>query len=709
MPKPTSGPTPRRRLVAVLCAVVLGLAPALGAGTPVAQAVGPITLSAGQITDQANALGGNRAEVQAAIDALYQARGIDLYVAYVPDFSGASPLTWADTTAQRSGLGTNDVLLAVATTARQYAVSTDAGFPLSQAALDQVANVAVEPSLRASNWAAAAVGATEGLAQASTGKPVTTPTFSAAIANATPPPAKSSGGAVWVPVLILIAAAVLIGFLLMRRRRAATGGAGSGGAGSAGGGRGPARPSLKELETEAAQLLVRTDDAVKTSEQELGFAIAQFGGEAAATFSTALEAAKSDLADAFRMRSKLDESTDIGPEQRYNALLQIVAKCKKANSNLDAQTAGFEQLRDLQNRTPEVLGQLEADLQAAPTRIQSSNSALQQAGGRYSAQALEPVAQNPAQAMQLVTFATNAVGEGRQHLAAGDGGQAAVSARSAQEAVGQIAQLTEAVDRRIGDLDRAAAGLPAIVAEVDGEIVEARGLLGSAGSAGAQRLGALEAEAARVRAQVAAGPGDPLAMFGQLQAVDAELDELLLGLHGEHDRQASAQAMLDQGLMAARSDVAAADDFITTRRGAIGSQARTLQAEALRQLDKAQQLQARGDAPAALDAARQASSYARSAQQQAAADVQSFGNQSYGNQPYGNQGLGGMGGARPGTSAAGGGAMGGLLGAVIGGLVAGSLTGGSGGGRGRAGPRGQGGFQGAPTAPANRRGSGGRF
>jgi TPM domain len=708
MPKPTIRPTVRRRIAAVLAAVALGLGPALGAGTPAAQAVGPITLSSGQITDQANALGGTKGQVQAAIDGLYKSRGIDLYVAYVPDFSGASPTTWADTTATRNGLGTNDVLLAVATNARQYAFSVDNGFPISQAAMNQVANVAVEPSLRTSNWAAAAIGATQGLGQAAAGQTVTTPTFSAAIANATAPAAKSSSGkgALWAVLFVVLAAVVVIGALMLKRRRAAAGETGGGGrsGGSGNGPRGPARPSLKELENEAASLLISTDDAVKTSEQELGFAVAQFGGEAAATFRTALDAAKSDLADAFRLRSKLDENQETGPEQRYNSLLQIVAKCKKANANLDAQTASFEQLRDLQNRTPEVLAELETTLHAAPGRIDAAHSALQQAGGRYSAQALEPVAQNPAQAAQLVTFAAGAVGEGRRQLTAGDGGQAAVAARSAQEAVGQIDLLADAVDRRIADLDQAQAGLPAMVAEIDGEIVEARGLLGSSVPAGAQRLAALEAEAARVRAQATAGPGDPLAMLGQLQAVDAQLDELLEGLRGEHERQASARAMLDQGLLAARSDVAAAGDFITTRRGAIGSQARTFQAEALRQLDKAQQLRAQGDAPAALDAARQASNYARSAQQQAASDVQSFGNPGMGNMGLGGGLMGG--GAR---SAAGGGAMGGLLGAVIGGLVAEGLSGGGrggAGGRGRTGPR-TGGFQGAP--PSNRRGSGGRF
>jgi uncharacterized membrane protein YgcG len=711
MPKPYHRPTLRRRLTVVLFTVVLGLGPVLGAGTPAALAVGPITLAGGQITDQANALGSAKGEVQVAIDVLYQTRGIDLYVAYVPDFSGTSPVTWADSTAVRSGLGTNDVLLAVATNARQYGFSVENKFPISQAVMDQVATVAVEPSLRNGNWAAAAVGATKGLTQASAGAPITTPSFSPAIANATPPVVRTSHGVGWAVLFAVVAALIVIGSLLLRRRGRGPGGGGGGrgGGGVGGGARGSGRPSLKDLEAEAAQLLIRTDDAVKTSEQELGFAVAQFGGEAAAAFSETLESAQTDLADAFWLRGKLNENPDIGPEQRSIWLQQVIGKCKKANADLDAQTASFEQLRDLQHRTPDVLAQLEVTLQAAPGRIEAVAAALQQAGNRYSAQALEPVAQNPAQAAQLFTFATTAVADGRRHLAAGDGGQAAVAARSAQEAVGQITQLADAADRRIADLARAQAGLPAMVAEVDTEIAEARGLLGTVGPGGAQQLGVLEAEAARVRIQAAAGPGDPLAMLGQLEAVDAQLDELLAGLRGEHVRQVSAQSMLDQALPAARSDVAAAGDFITTRRGAIGSQARTLHAEALRQLDKAQQLHARGDAPAALEAARQAGNYARAAQQQANSDLQSFGNPG-----YGNSGMGGMGGMRPGAYSAGGGAMGGLLGAVIGGLVVDSLAGGGRGGRGgmvrgRVGPRSAGGFQGARSAPSSRRGTGGRF
>jgi TPM domain len=687
---------PRRRstVTALLLGLLVVLVPVwFGAGA--AWAAGPITLSPGQITDQVGALGSGRSQVQAAIDRLYQDKGIDLHVAYVEDFGGIAPTAWADSTAQRSGMGVNDVLLAVATGARQYAFSVDNGFPVSQAALDQVATVAVEPSLRNGQWAAAAIGATQGLGQAASGQVVTKPTFNSSVngASGASAPSSSSGSAFWVVLAILAVATVAIGGFVMYSRRRRSGSVGGAGAGAN-------RLGLKELEAQAATLLVETDDAVKTSGQELGFAVAQFGQESAASFNTALESAKKDLAEAFRLRSGLDSDggAKLSEAQRYQVLQQVVDKCTAANAALDAQTAAFEELRDLQHRTPEVLAQLSAQLQSAPDQVSTATAVLGQVGAIYSAQALQPVAQNPGQARQLLDYAANAVSEAQRQLAAEQTGSAAVATRSAQEALGQVGHLTEAVGRRVADLEQARSGLAAIIAEVDGEIDQAHGLLGGADPAAAETLSALEQEAARIKAETTAGPGDPLDQLGRLQAVDARLDETLLGLQSGRDRRARAETMLEQAILAARSDVAAAEDFITTRRGAIGSQARTMQAEASRQLSKALNL-ASSDPNAALEAARQASSYARTAQQQANSDLSGFGN-----------GLGGGAGMGGGRQSAAGGALGGLLGAMLGGLAAGSVSGSSrGGGRSRAGPvvRRPGGFQGA--SGGGRRGSGGRF
>ena len=677
--------------------LALGFGPGVGGALAAQRTVGPITLSSGQITDQVGALGSARGQVQAAIDQLFQSKGIDLHVAYVSDFSGQNPTTWANQTAERNGMGTDDVLLAVATSARQYAFSVGDDFPISPPAMTPVSTVAVEPSLRNSQWAAGAIGATQGLSQAASGLPVTTPTFDSSVLNSgsstTTSSSTSSNGVFWTVLGLLIFSTLLIVvFLMLNRRRARQG--------SAEDGAPPGRPfdfkarrpgDLKALEAQAARLLVETDDAVKTSEQELGFAVAQFGQESAANFTATLDSAKHDVAEAFRLRSRLDAGPPPPEAERRRILQQVIDKCTKANAALDARSNAFEELRDLQHRAPEVLGKLETQLRRAPGQIDAAAGALGQARATYPPEALQPVAQNPEQARQLVDYAQAAVEEAKRQLTADKGGQAALATRSAQDALGQVDQLSQAVGRRLADLEQAGAGVAAIIDEVDGEIAQGRALLDGAEPGAVQRLVALEQEAARIKAQMQAGPGDPLDQLARLQAVDAQLDELLLGLQTERERRAGAQAMLEQAILVARSDVAAAEDFITTRRGAIGSRARTMQAEASRQLGKAMSL-APADPTAALEAARQASGHARAAQQQANSDLRGFGG-----------GLGGM----SGGGAVGGGALGGLLGAMLGGLAAQSMSGAT---RGRrAGPvvRRPGGFHGAPGGGGRR--GGGRF
>ena len=683
---------PRTRVPAALGLVAAAALLGLGPGAGAALATGPITLPAGQITDQVGALGTARAQVQAAIDRLYQTKGIDLHVAYVGDFGGENPTQWANATADRSGMGINDVLLAVATSARQYAFSVDNGFPISGASMNQVSTVAVEPSLRQSQWAAAAIGATQGLSQAASGQPVTKPSFDSSVYNTATTTASSSSatGVFWAVLGVLVLATVAIMAFVVVARRRVRGGSG-GRARPAATGAPPDAPSMKDLQKHAAQLLVETDDAVKTSEEELGFAIAQFGQDSAAQFTATLDAAKRDLAEAFRLRSRLDADPAPADAERYQILQQVVDKCTNANAALDAQTASFEQLRDLQTNTPQVLDDLERQLASAPDRIDTAVAALAQAGAAYAPRALQPVAQNPDQARRLVAFAGNAVADARRQLAADQSGQAAVATRSAQEALGQVGLLTQATGRRLADLEQARSGVGEIIAEVDDELAQGRSLLEDANPASVKQLTELDQEAARIKAEVQAGPGDPLDQLTRLQAVDARLDELLLGLRSERERRAGALAMLEQALLAARSDVAAAEDFIITRRGAIGSQARTLQAEASRQLSKALSLSA-ADPTAALEAARQASGYARAAQDQATADLSGF--------------SGGRVGQRSTAGAAGGGALGGLLGAMLGGLAAQSMGGGGLRGRGNVTPR-PGGFQGAPGY--GRRGTGGRF
>ncbi|NXY99864.1 TPM domain-containing protein, partial [Streptomyces sp. BR123] len=168
--------------------------PLLGAAVPPALAVpveDPVTLSRqGQITDRVGALGDRTAEAATALDRLYRDHAKQLFVVYVNDFSGRSAQSWADATAQRNGLGRDDLLLAVATGSRTYAYSADVGSGFTDEQLAAVARRAIEPALRQNDWAGAAIGAANGYGAVLAGKPVPVP----AITPGEPDPGGGGGG-----------------------------------------------------------------------------------------------------------------------------------------------------------------------------------------------------------------------------------------------------------------------------------------------------------------------------------------------------------------------------------------------------------------------------------------------------------------------------------------------------------------------------------
>ena len=118
----------RRRFAGGLRASgALALAAAfLALSTLPAAAVPPVTIGADEITDQSGVLtDSDRATVQAALDRLNSSSGLQLYVVYVPTFDEEHPVDWAQSTAHASGLGSDDVVLAVATQARRYTMAPE--------------------------------------------------------------------------------------------------------------------------------------------------------------------------------------------------------------------------------------------------------------------------------------------------------------------------------------------------------------------------------------------------------------------------------------------------------------------------------------------------------------------------------------------------------------------------------------------------------
>jgi uncharacterized membrane protein YgcG/tetratricopeptide (TPR) repeat protein len=663
-------------------AATVGIAWLLATG--VAHAEEPGELDSGQITDRVDALGDRRDEVEDALDQLDSDHRLQLFVVYVDSFSGQPAQDWADETVRINGLGLNDALLAVATGDRQYAYSVDEEYPLSDAQLAEVAAVAIEPPLRENDWAGAAIGAAEGYASALDGRPIETPEITPGEED------PGAGGSLWIPVVVGGAAAVgAYAFVRARRRRGpATPSAAD-----------PSRLTIDELDKRASSLLVETDDAIKTSEQEVGFATAQFGEAAAAPFAAVLEEARADLAASFRLRQQLDDAEPEDDTTRRSMLTEIISRCEEANAKLDDQAEDFDRLRDLERNAVQVLAEVEQRAEQAMTRQLAVEGTLSVLAGRFADSALETVADNGTEAAERLTFATDSVAAARQRIDAGDTAAAAVSVLAAEEAVDQAGRLLDAIDRLAADLEQASDGLQNAMQETAQDLAEAKALVAAGDEHGGDLAGvvaAAEQALASVQHDVAAGRFDPIAAIRRIQEADGSLDRALADVRDQRQRAQRARASLDQAVLAARSEIAATQDFITTRRGAVGSEARTRLAEAQRHLDQAVEL-SESDPESALARAQQADALAEQAGQLARADVGAY--------------------STPGGGGVFGGGGGGLGGAILGGILIDSMLGGGrrggfgggfggfgGGGGGRRTP---GSFGGSGTR--GRRGGGGRF
>ena len=648
------------RRVAAVAALVVGL---LAGGAGPAAAESPLRVDQ-LVTDPVGALGTDPSGVQVVLDRLAADTDVQLYVVYVKTFSGRDGQSWADTTAQISQLGRTDALLAVATQDRAYGISIDDRFPLSDAAVTAIENRDVRPRLTAGDFPGAAIAMADGLRAARTSGD------------------DGSGGSVAGPVGLAVGGLAVVGggaYLLVRRRRrkqaAAAGPAPS--AGSAGpplptGDPAPGEPTA-DLAYRASQALIALDDAVQTSENELGLARAQFGDEAVREFAAALESSRAELVAAFAVRQRIDdESPDDAP--RRALLGQVLALCATADGRLDAQAAAFDRLRGLEQNAPEVIAALRPKLDAVTRRLPGATAGFETLRGRYAPSAVAPVADNLTEANARLVVARTEIDEAGTELGAGQRAAAAVSARAAEEAIEQAGTLLDGV-RRLGDeLSQAANRLVEARAEIEADLAEARLLPGGELAAAAARAQAALTAADR---EISAGGGDPLAALRRLDEAGTTLDDALAGAQEARAAGERAAAQLDRTLLSARSGIAAASDFVATRRGAVGSEARTRLAEAQRRLDTAVGL-ARSAPVDALREAQQADALAQEALRAAQADVQRW------DPPRG----GGSGGIDLGSL-------------VLGGILLGGRGGGGGGGFS------PGSFGGSGTR--GRRGGGGRF
>jgi serine/threonine protein kinase, bacterial len=133
-----------------------------------AAAVAPPVQLTRYITDPSGVLNPlGRTAVEDALSKLYTRHNVHLWVAYVSDFSGLTPLRWAEDTMRANGFTDTDGLLAIDTANHTFAfrppVVMTNGTDGTRVNAELIRKNRIAPAVRHDEWARAAVAAANGL------------------------------------------------------------------------------------------------------------------------------------------------------------------------------------------------------------------------------------------------------------------------------------------------------------------------------------------------------------------------------------------------------------------------------------------------------------------------------------------------------------------------------------------------------------------
>lgn len=408
-------------------------------------------------------------------------------------------------------------------------------------------------------------------------------------------------GAAWtagITIVIIFAAVVGIGFWLLAKRKNLH----------------PASDALDSLQQRANILLVRVDDAIKNAEDELAFAVAQFGTAKSQEFDGALVTAKTQLREAFGLQQKLDDAYEDTETQRRDWNGRIIHLCEIAQASLDEHERAFATLRKLETSAPQNLTALRVAIDAVDDRMKVATETLESLKARYNARAISSVFDNidraEKQRSEAILDADRAEKALGDTVASSKGNSAAELINDAGEHAYRSQQLLDSIGALHDDLTKTSDALATLRESTNASLTQARSVRDTppdpdAGAAVGRAIVVVEAA-------IATDPKskDPLATLETLRAANAELDASLAGARNQTQRLDGARTALVGALVGARSQLKSTRNFIDNRRGGVGTQARTRLAEAERLLVVAE---AETDPVAALDTARSSATYSRDA------------------------------------------------------------------------------------------------
>jgi len=385
------------------------------------------------------------------------------------------------------------------------------------------------------------------------------------------------------------------------------------------GARPTAAAGLTALRSQANMLLVRADEAVHAADDELGFAIAQFGEERTREFGAALATARAQLTAAFRLRHDLDDAFPESVQKQREWTLQIVALSESAIAALEKQDRGFTAARGAEVAAPVRLSTVREGIQSAAARLPAVASTVAELQDTY----------EPALTGSLTTAIEDATAHLDDATARVDAAQAAVSpsgvnavtdrVREAEDSLRRATQRLDAVDARAAELADATSALTDLVASTKRDLAEARSQRDAA--PGPKEALAITATITAVEDSLAASsPKNPIDSLERIGTAIARLDSALASARSQKERIEHATIALGGTIATVNAQLSEVRAFITVGGRRVGADARTRLAEAERELAAANAPGA--DPVEALDAARRAVTHVRDADALARYDAQ---------------------------------------------------------------------------------------
>lgn len=412
-----------------------------------------------------------------------------------------------------------------------------------------------------------------------------------------------------------------------------------------------------DLAQRAKSALVRTDERIRTTADELVFAQAELGESATADLTKALAAVRHHIGEAFQLHQlNHDEIPDTAEELRTRNA-RIVQLCTWADELLDQKTEKLAADVARVRRAPEIIAQVRTDSERLRTRLPHAREVIARLEARYAESAVQQVARSADEAEQLLGFAEHSADVSTRRREANRAEEANLALETSTEAVRRAEALLDGVEDFEIEALRAESTLAAMIEDSRHDLVAARQApavpaVGAAVTTLTSALAALPPTGART---------DPFAELARLREANTGLEQAVEKARERLERPLPTPQQIMHAVDDADRQISVARSVIAGHRGWIGADARTRLAESERTRADIERLPDDEDSlEARFHGARRAAQLASEALQLAQRDIDSARPQ--------DPGWGGGGGGRSGGD-------GNVLGGVLGGVILGGILG----------------------------------